>query len=177
MSASRPARYGASSAARAGSTSSSLSSVLSARYAFAPPGVSQFDGLDGALAREVAGEGPRAPALEAEVDGVGAGGKGRAQGARLSGRRQQLYGGSGWWAHASMVHRAAAGAAGSLARRMSLHGTYAATYATAYVPEHDIYRAARRRHARPAAGGPRPAAGGPRPPAPHTPGLRRGLPA
>ncbi len=52
--------------------------------------MSRLDRLDGRLAGEVAGKGARAPALETEVDGVGAGGKGRAQGARLTGRRQQL---------------------------------------------------------------------------------------
>ena len=57
--------------------------------------VIEVGGLDGrhdGLAGEVAGEGARAPALEAEVDGVGAGRQGRAQRARLTGRRQQLDG-------------------------------------------------------------------------------------
>ena len=52
--------------------------------------MSRLDRLDGRLAGEVAGEGARAPALETEVDGVGAGRQGRAQRARLAGRRQQF---------------------------------------------------------------------------------------
>ena len=90
MSASRPARYGASSAASAGSTSSSLRSVLSARYARASYRWAVSTASRHRLAGEVAGEGARAPAREAEVDGVGAGGEGRAQGARLPRRREQL---------------------------------------------------------------------------------------
>ena len=51
--------------------------------------------------REVAGEGARAPGVETEVDGVGAGRQGRLQGRRPPGRRQQLGlrpgGGTGRW--------------------------------------------------------------------------------
>ena len=50
----------------------------------------QLHGRHGRVAGEVAGEGARTPAFEAEVDGIGAGRKGRAQSARLPGRRQKL---------------------------------------------------------------------------------------
>ena len=52
--------------------------------------VREVHGARGLVAGEVAGEGARAPALEAEVDRVGAGGEGGAQGALVAGRRQEL---------------------------------------------------------------------------------------
>ncbi len=48
----------------------------------------ELDGAHGAFADEVPGEGPRTPALETEIDGVGARRQRRAQRTRLPGRRQ-----------------------------------------------------------------------------------------
>ena len=80
--------------------------------------VGRLDGLRHGLAGEVAGEGARAPAREAEVHGVGAGGEGRAQRARLPRRRQKLRSGHQTAGRAGLViSRAAAGATAAAARR------------------------------------------------------------
>ena len=52
--------------------------------------VRPVDGGEQRLGREVGGEGARAPGVEPQVDGVGAGRQGRLQGRRPPGRRQQL---------------------------------------------------------------------------------------
>ena len=88
--ASRPARRAPPGRRAPRSSSSSLSRTLRARCTRAPKQVGAVDRGEQRLGREVGGEGARAPGVEAQVDGVGAGRQGRLQGRRPPGRRQQL---------------------------------------------------------------------------------------
>ena len=121
MSASRPARYGASSATSAGSTLVVLELRVERQIRAGVVQMGRLDSLDGRLAGEVAGEGARAPALETEVDGVGAGGQGRAQRARLPGRREQLDAPSGRHASGASVMSAPGARRSERRQRARLH--------------------------------------------------------